>query len=671
MASAGGSAASFMPVSEAAALRHRLAQLDYTDPFSPDSARLIERLLADLVLTTDSMRKFKQQAERAQRDKAALEEQVHLDLIKMADERDSRERRAVQLARRTEAETAELRFTVAQYSMQLEQEQNRGQVERQRVEEAFAKMGMFSTGATSKTKSKKTKEFKLFEKLQKIDIETGLVMDRPAGAIRDEGAPIDPAESIHQLPIARQRIQQLEYQIDCLQEHIDMLEKERGGVHEERDAIERGFNGQLQGLREELEGERQKSAGLLRTMSRLEKMVSELNALNEVGEKEANGLQMGEMQDHVEILTEDRDNLSNLYKQPREEPRPVSVSDAFIQTDEVEVRPDSGLEANILKARIAELELEIARLQGDMKAIMYRQREVGASATETIRQVEVERDSLQDSVQRQAQKISQLQDTNIDLENSMQTLKGEVAFHENVADELKRRLAMTDMDLEKEVVDDRDKLKTELSECENQIAYLNEIIRSKDQEKDHLVSSYRKLIADNDRLDITMKTSGEEISSLRVEIITRDKHIMQTQKALDDALSENSKLQQEKTRLLREVGAVRDLAQTIDKGREDCQRELAALTIESDRLQKLLVKAESDREALREELHVAHLKYERLEQMIASERSRAMQHERSTQSLLMTKSSAEQFGAQQSTALAAATKELAHIRSELEQSRGE
>ena len=48
---------------------------------------------------------------------------------------------------------------------------------------------------------------------------------RPLGVIRDEGAPLDPAETIHQLPIARQRIEQLEQQIEYLQEHIDMLEQ--------------------------------------------------------------------------------------------------------------------------------------------------------------------------------------------------------------------------------------------------------------------------------------------------------------------------------------------------------------------------------------------------------------------------------------------------------------
>jgi hypothetical protein len=54
----------------------------------------------------------------------------------------------------------------------------------------------------------------------------------PVGVIRSDGAPPDPIESIHQLPIARKRIEHLEYQILHLQEYIEGLEKV-GDFHEE------------------------------------------------------------------------------------------------------------------------------------------------------------------------------------------------------------------------------------------------------------------------------------------------------------------------------------------------------------------------------------------------------------------------------------------------------
>ncbi|KAI9357687.1 hypothetical protein DFJ73DRAFT_190585 [Zopfochytrium polystomum] len=102
---------------------------------------------------------------------------------------------------------------------------------------------------------------------------------RPAGVFRDEEPPADLAESIHQLPIARQRISQLEYQIDCLQEHIDFLEKERSSVEEERAIFKQGFEDQVRVFQQELEKEREKSATLLRATAKMEKLVDELDTL--------------------------------------------------------------------------------------------------------------------------------------------------------------------------------------------------------------------------------------------------------------------------------------------------------------------------------------------------------------------------------------------------------
>jgi hypothetical protein len=57
-------------------LRHRLNQMDYKELFTQDSLYLVKRLFADLIQTTEAMRKFKAQAERSRQEKAGLEEQV-------------------------------------------------------------------------------------------------------------------------------------------------------------------------------------------------------------------------------------------------------------------------------------------------------------------------------------------------------------------------------------------------------------------------------------------------------------------------------------------------------------------------------------------------------------------------------------------------------------------
>ncbi|KAJ3200066.1 hypothetical protein HDU82_009212, partial [Entophlyctis luteolus] len=177
-------------------LRHRLAQLDFREPFGPDSFALVRHLLADLVKTTDSAKRFKAEAERAREEKNALSEQVaplrselarltaennqvHMDLVRLCDDRDARDRRAEQAARNASTEIADLKFIISQYGQKLAAEQRRGEEDRAKAEEAFSKMGLFATAnATSQNKAKKNASkdasSALFERLQKIDIETGL-----------------------------------------------------------------------------------------------------------------------------------------------------------------------------------------------------------------------------------------------------------------------------------------------------------------------------------------------------------------------------------------------------------------------------------------------------------------------------------------------------------------
>lgn len=66
-----------------------------------------------------------------------------------------------------------------------------------------------------------------------------------------------------------------------------------------------------------------------------------------------------------------------------------------------------------------------------------------------------------------------------------------------------------------QVVSDREHCKEELVECERRIQYIEDVLRSKEQEKDHLMSSYRKLISEYEKLDLVTKGSSEESNNMR------------------------------------------------------------------------------------------------------------------------------------------------------------
>ncbi|KAJ3035721.1 hypothetical protein HK097_004129, partial [Rhizophlyctis rosea] len=138
-------------------LSHRLLQLDYTEKLPLEAVPLVRHLLADLIRTTDALRRVRTDLDISYRDAKQAKDQVtpykleiarltaennhlHSDIIKLADERDARERRASQMARRLESQVADLRFMASQYAHRVEIEQKRVEESRQKAEEALAKL---------------------------------------------------------------------------------------------------------------------------------------------------------------------------------------------------------------------------------------------------------------------------------------------------------------------------------------------------------------------------------------------------------------------------------------------------------------------------------------------------------------------------------------------------
>jgi hypothetical protein len=99
--------------------------------------------------------------------------QVHRDLIRIADERDARERRAQTIIRKNEAEISDLKFMAAQCNAKLATERQKLNDERKRVEDLVSKMGGVG-GTDGRNGQKGSKGNQLFNTLQKIDLETGL-----------------------------------------------------------------------------------------------------------------------------------------------------------------------------------------------------------------------------------------------------------------------------------------------------------------------------------------------------------------------------------------------------------------------------------------------------------------------------------------------------------------
>lgn len=169
--------------------------MEYPEHLAIDCVDLVQRLLpssnsslADLIQTTESARTFKLQLELANNDKILAQEQVaplrneiqrltsennklHHDVVLLQDEREKKDRATETYTRQLQTQNADLRFLSTQYSHQLESEKKRADSNFLKVEDMFVKIGMINDAGRG-TQQNKTN--RIFQRLQKIDIETGL-----------------------------------------------------------------------------------------------------------------------------------------------------------------------------------------------------------------------------------------------------------------------------------------------------------------------------------------------------------------------------------------------------------------------------------------------------------------------------------------------------------------
>lgn len=62
---------------------------------------------------------------------------------------------------------------------------------------------------------------------------------------------------------------------------------------------------------------------------------------------------------------------------------------------------------------------------------------------------------------------------------------------------------------------ERDRYIAELNECERQVQYLDELCRVKEQEKDQLMTSYRKLIGEHEKLELIFQSNAEDTNNIK------------------------------------------------------------------------------------------------------------------------------------------------------------
>ena len=192
----------------------------------------------------------------------------------------------------------------------------------------------------------------------------------------------------------------------------------------------------------------------------------------------------------------------------------------------------------------------------------------------------------------------------------------------------------------------------QIEELDSKIHSLNELAAAKDDEKHHLMLQYRKLIADKEHDENSLRKALEEANNSRMELLSSEKRIGNLESQLD-LLShdcnklridlnfqerQNSDLQSslttaerklshcemDKQRLHREIQASKDLLHQIDREREGLNIRLTKLSGETERFEHNTEFHNTERETMEREILNERAKSEQLESLLQEERERRM-----------------------------------------------
>ncbi|KAJ3089136.1 hypothetical protein HK102_007124 [Quaeritorhiza haematococci] len=438
----------------------------------------------------------------------------------------------------------------------------------------------------------------------------------------------------------------------------------------------KGLEIECENLRRDLQGMlvRQQGAGssALETLRQLETERDGLKTALESKERERLLLedQMAALAKHVQRVEEENLELEKKVDGARNKMRQVEVEK---DRETFNVR-EARSKASETASKLERLQAELARTRSDYEDAHKQIKDL----RNLLAEVDKERDEFQAEMDRKAERILELEGAVSKLKSDSLTMEQEVfglreqndvlnshlneqdrelaSLHRQLENAIRERddlagdvkrfsdeldAVASDMNaVTKEnhiltseltqVSSDRDRLKSELEECEKHIRFLEGAVEAKETERDQIMMTYRKLISEHEKLELQMRTSSEEGSNMRMEVIMRDKRVQQLQKAVDELASEltNYKidinafekqcsnltrllatsertvahLESEKSRMAREITAARDLAMTIEHAKDDMHKQLTAVAIENEHLMSNARKLETDVEALSNEL---------------------------------------------------------------------
>ncbi|GBC10512.1 hypothetical protein RclHR1_00970013 [Rhizophagus clarus] len=331
----------------------------------------------------------------------------------------------------------------------------------------------------------------------------------------------------------------MENEENMYSEELESLKQEQNDLFEQ-------FHKELERIKAQLNIEKERVTSITKERNDFEDLYKQLNLKLQTQcystqnhdqcrkEMDQVNSQLNKAREEIKTISDDRQKLELMYNQVNQE------------LQNLKMMPSQTLE-NIQKT-----ENEMANLKLDLES----QRSSRVNDENKHETLEAEVKEARKFIRRMEQELSSIRDRFQEREKAFENLKKE---NDGIIIERDKLLAdFRDPDQYGSAFDDitnvtrgnkifnqftevtkhRNQLLAKLEDKENHVKYLNNLIITKDQEKEILMDSYRKSLEQQQKLDNTIRNTSQESNNLKMEILLRDRRAQQLQKTLEEEIKQ-------------------------------------------------------------------------------------------------------------------------------------
>ncbi|XP_061001892.1 centrosomal protein of 135 kDa isoform X2 [Dama dama] len=606
-------------------IRKRLDQLGYRQTLTVDCLPLVEKLFSDLVHTTESLRKSKLSAVKAEKESANFDfvlepyklenarlskenNELYLELMKLREQSGQHIKELKTTLKKCARETADLKFLNNQYVHKLKLMEKESKAKNEKIQQLQEK----NLQAVVQTPGGKKRNIAFRRQRMQIDepVPPSEITSYPVPQ------PDDPyiADLLH---VADDRIQELQQEVCQLQEKLAMMESGLRDYNKQIELRER----EIERLSIALDGGRSSDILSLETRNKAnEKLIAHLNIQVDFLQQANKDLEkhIQELMETKETVTSEVVNLSNKNEKlcqelteidqlaqqlERHKEEVLKTADKELEEAKKEIKKNLS-EMRNLEETMGKLQLELSLchkekerlndellIKSDLETVVHQLEQEkqrlnkkieSFAVTERELTVEIERMRLEHGIKRRDKSPSRL-------DTFLKGIEDERDFYKKELEKLQHIIQRRSCSRSHSTCEKIPVFKTlEKGDCDSDIHLVtrerDELQRMLERFEKHMVdiqSNVKLLTAERDKLSVLYNEAQEELSTLRqdstqttvshntVSLIEKEKDLalsdLRRIMAEKEALKDKLKLENEKCELKSKIFIMKETMESLEK----------------------------------------------------------------------------------------------------------